>query len=139
VVLLGLTLSACALHWPWHRRAPAPPQAVHAVTIAPAAPSGAVAVQQFWDRNTLLIDLSAVSGEGAVILTPIKELGWPIRLEFRVVPGSFARLEVEAAQRVVYAVASQGRPVILQLAPGSYLPDTPKITLRWSAADETAH
>jgi hypothetical protein len=111
---------------------------VHALTVVPDATSGAVAIQQFWDRNTLLVDLSAVSGTGAATLTPIKELGWPIRLEFRVVPGSIARLEVQAAQRVVYVVPPQGSPEVLPLAPGAYLPDTPQISLRWSAADETA-
>jgi hypothetical protein len=138
LVLLGLNLAACALHWPWHRRAAPPAQPVHAVIVAPDASSGALAIQQFWDRNTLLLDLSAISGTGAATLTPIKQLGWPIRLEFRVVPGSIARLEVQGAQRVVYAVASQGAPELLRLAPGAYLPDTAQITLRWSAADETA-
>lgn len=138
VVLLGLSLSGCALHWPWHRRAAPPPQPVHALIVTPDASAGSLAIQQFWDRNTLLIDLSGISGVGAATLTPIKELGWPIRLEFRVVPGSIARLEVQGAQRVVYVVPSQGTAELLRLAPGAYLPDTAQITLRWSAADATA-
>ncbi|MGH8231366.1 MAG: hypothetical protein ACRESY_06050, partial [Steroidobacteraceae bacterium] len=45
-VLLGLSLSACALHWPWHRGAAPPPQPVHALSVVPDATSGPVAIQQ---------------------------------------------------------------------------------------------
>ena len=62
-----------------------------------------------------------------------------MRLEFRVQPGSFGRLEVVGAQRVVFAVPAQGAPLLLKLAPGAYRADTAQITLRWSAADDSAH
>jgi hypothetical protein len=138
IVLLGLTVSACALHWPWKRRPAPPPQPVQALTIVPDAPLAATAILQYWDRNTLLLDLSAVGAEGGATLTPIKALGWPVRLEFRVQPGSFGQLTVVGAQRVVYSVSPQGAPLLLRLAPSALHPDTGQVTLRWSAADGSA-
>jgi len=138
IATLSLSVSACALHWPWKRRPAPAPQPVHQVTIAPDASASAASITQYWDRNTLLLDLSSVGGEGGASITPIQALGWPVRLEFRVQPGSIARLEVLAAQRVVYQVPSQGAPLLLKLAPGAYRADTAQITIRWSAAADSA-
>ena len=139
IAALSLNLSACAPHWPWKRRPPPPPQPVHELTIAPDTAGALAAITQFWDRNTLLLDLTAVGAEGGAVLTPIAASGWPVRLEFRVQPGNFARLEVLGAQRVVFAVPSQGAPLLLRLAPGVYHADTGQITVRWSAADDSVH
>ena len=139
VTALSLMLSGCAMHWPWKRRPAAPPQPVQQVTIVSDASAPATTILQYWDRNALLLDLTAVGGEGGAMLAPIKALGWPIRLEFRVRPGSIGRLEVVGAQRVVFAVPAQGAPLLLKLAPSAYRADTPQITLRWSAAEDSAH
>jgi hypothetical protein len=139
IATLSLGLSACAMHWPWKRRPLPPPEPVQQVTIVPDASAAAATLVQYWDRNTLLLDLTALGGEGGATVTPIKALGWPIRLEFRVRPGSIGRLEVLAAQRVVYAVAAEGAPLLLKLAPSAYHADTTQIILRWSAADGSAH
>jgi len=139
LAMLLLSLSACAMHWPWQRRPLPPPPPVHQVTIVADAPVATTTIVQYWDRNTLLLDLTAVGGEGGAIMTPIKALGWPVRLEFRVRPGSIGRLEVLAAQRVVYGVPAQGAPLLLKLAPSAYHADTAQIMLRWSAADDSAH
>jgi hypothetical protein len=139
ITALSLVLSACAMHWPWKRRPVPPPQPVHQVSIAADAAGPAATIPQYWDRNTLLLDLSGVSGEGGASITPIKALGWPIRLEFRVRPGSFGRLEVVGAQRVIFAVPAQGEPLLLKLAPSAYHADTGQITLRWSAAADSGH
>src|ERR1700686_2917664 len=136
---LSLSLSACAMHWPWKRRPMPPPQPVHQVTIVADAPAAASMIVQYWDRNTLLLDLTAVGGEGGATMTPIKGLGWPVRLGFRVRAGRIGRLEVLAAQRVVYGVPAQGAPLLLQLAPSAYHADTAQIMLRWSAADDSVH
>jgi hypothetical protein len=138
-VALALSLSACALHWPWKRRPIPPPQPVHQVTIVPDAGVAAGAIVQYWDRNTLQLDLTAASGEGGATVMPIKALGWPVRLEFRVRPGGIGRLEVIGAQRVVYDVPSQGAPLLLKLAPSAYRSDTGQIMLRWSVVDDSAH
>ncbi len=132
-------LAGCGFHWPWKHRAAPPPAPVHELAIQPAGDAAATAsggVTQFWDRNTLLLDLTAVAGEGAVTLTPTTH-GWPVRLEFRAQPGRFARLEVQGRERVVFEVPSQGKPMVLKLAPDAYLPTTPQITLRWSAAADS--
>jgi len=136
--LLWLNVSGCALHWPWKRHPPPPPQPVQQLTIVADAPLAAGAIMQYWDRNTLLLDLTAVGAEGSATLTPIKALGWPVRLEFRVQPGSFGLLTVVGAQRVIYSVPSQGAPLLLRLAPSALHSDTGQITLRWSAADDSA-
>ena len=136
IATLSLSVSACAMHWPWTRRPVPPPQPVHQVTIVPDAPLAPSALAQYWDRNTLQLDLTAVSGEGGASVTPIKALGWPVRLEFRVRPGSIGRLEVIGAQRVVFAIPAQGAPLLLKLAPGAYDADTAQITVRWSAAGD---
>jgi len=135
-------LAGCAWHWPWvHRAAPAP-QSVHEISIE--APSGAdpqasARIAQYWDRNTLLLDLTGLAGEGEVTLAPSALHGWPIRLEFRVRPGAIARLEVQASARVVFEVPAQGEPLVFKLASDAYGPHSAHITLRWSAADGSAH
>jgi hypothetical protein len=139
IAVTSLTLTACAFHWPWTRRPAAAPPSAHAVDISADTAAGPPPIAQYWDRNTLLLDLTGVSGEGAARLAPIPaQGGWPVRLEFRVRPGSIGRLEVLAGQRVVYSVPDAGAPLLLTLAPGVYQPDTPSITLRWGAADGSA-
>jgi hypothetical protein len=135
IVALCLSASSCALHWPWHHpHKPAPPQVL---VVAVAADQGA-SIAQYWDRNTLKVDLTGVSGDGHATLQPIAP-GWPIRLEFLVRPGSFGQLELLADQRVVFQVPAQGAELVLKLAPGVYNPKTPSITLQWSAAADSAH
>jgi hypothetical protein len=134
-LLLCLPLSACAMHWPWKRHPKPAPAPVHYVT----AVSDAGGISQYWDRNTLQLDLTGLSGEGHATVTPINAVGWPIRLEFMVRPGSFGQLEVVGAQRVVFEIPAQGKNLLLKLAPGVYAENTEGITLRWSAADGSAH
>jgi hypothetical protein len=139
-----------ALHWPWKHGAPAQPQSVRelAITMQGAAgPAGAassehssaqpVAIQQYWDRNALLLDLTQVSGDGGATLAPLAAGEWPVRLEFRVHPGGFARLEVSGAQRLIFTVPAQGDSMVLKLDPGVYQFDTENVTLRWSAAADS--
>jgi len=131
VLLLAglLPLGACShLHWPWHHKPPPPPVAVHELDI-----TGSASAAQYWKRNTLVIDLSAVSGSGNIVLKPVAGgEGWPVRLAFRVMPGGFGALEVRAAQRAVLPIHPGGTQAVdLELAPGLYRPDTPQITASW--------
>jgi hypothetical protein len=123
-----LTLGACShLHWPWHHAPPPPPAAVHALAM-----SGSATPPQYWKRNTLLIDLSGVSGAGSVVLTPAAGSPWPVRLAFRVQPGAFGALEVRGAAREVLPIDSSGvKAVDLELPPGIYTAGTPQITVSW--------
>ncbi|HEY3808501.1 MAG TPA: hypothetical protein VGL50_01075 [Steroidobacteraceae bacterium] len=129
-VSVGLT--ACGMHWPWKHRAAPAPRPVHELTI-----EGDGTIAQYWDRNTLQLDLTAVAGEGSATLRAPH--GWPVRLEFKVRPGSFGMLEVEAVQRTVFEVPAQGSAAVLKVAPGTYASDTPAIAIRWSAAAGSAH
>ncbi len=143
---LALGLAGCAMHWPWKSRVPPPPVPVNEVAIVagveapdPGTAAATPAITQYWDRNTLLIDMTAIAGAGAATMTPLPGRGWPVRLEFRVVPGRIARLDVRGAQRVVFTVPQRGAPLLLRLAPSAYRPDTARISLKWSAADDLPH
>ncbi len=138
-LLLCATLSACAVHWPhwpWKQGPKPGPVPVHEVSIA--TPWDA-SIRQYWDRNALKFDLTALSGEGEAVVTPLASNGWPIRLEFAVRPGSFSRLEVVGAQRLVYDVPERGNVTVLRLDPSAIVPSTPSLTLRWSVAADSKH
>jgi hypothetical protein len=138
-LLLCATLSACALHWPhwpWKHGPKPAPVPVHAVSIANPWDAS---IAQYWDRNALKLDLTGLSGEGKAIVTPVASNGWPIRLEFSVRPGSFTRLEVLGAQRLVYDVPERGHIAVFKLDPSAIAPSTPSITLRWSVAADSEH
>jgi hypothetical protein len=123
-----LALAACShLHWPWHHAPPPPPAPVHVLEE-----SGWMSAPQYWKRNTLLVDLSAASGEGHLVLTPVAGGSWPVRLAFRVTPGALGALEVRAAAREVLPIAAAGaKPVDLELPPGIYGAGTAQITVSW--------
>ncbi|HUO18582.1 MAG TPA: hypothetical protein VMU44_02355 [Steroidobacteraceae bacterium] len=123
-----LTLAGCShLHWPWHRAPPPPPAAVHELEV-----SGSTAAPQYWKRNTLLVDLSAASGAGRLVLTPAAGGAWPVRLAFRVLPGSFGALEVRGAAREVLPITATGvKPVDLELPPGIYAAGTAQLIVSW--------
>ncbi len=127
-------LSGCALHWPWKAHAAPAPAPVQVLEVQPSA----VGIAQYWDGTALLLDLSAQGGEGTATLSPPGSGGWPIRLEFRVQPGRIARLEVLAGERTQFEVPAQGAPVVLRLRLDGYRGDTPRITLLWHAADDSA-
>lgn len=120
------------MHWPWSHRPTPGPLAVHEVLLESGGEELVMQAPQYWDRNTLLIDLQAAQGAGSLRIKPIAGRGWPIRLEFRVQPGRIGQLTVSGAQRVVFLVPAQGDPVVLQLQPGVYVPSTPAIELHWS-------
>jgi hypothetical protein len=73
-----------------------------------------------------------------VTLSPPASRGWPIRLEFRVQPGGIVHLEVQGSARVMFEVPAQGNALVLKLAPDAYVKGTANISLRWSAAADSA-
>jgi hypothetical protein len=136
---LALGLAGCAhLHvasvWPFHHKAATAAEAVNELVADTPAGSPGVTVSQYWDRNTLLIDLSAAAGDGGLRLRPAAGTTWPIRLEFRVQPGSIGRLQVEGAQRVTYNVPASGSAVLLKLDPGVYTARTALLNVEWHTA-----
>jgi len=132
--LLALSAVGCGhLHWPWHHPAPAPPAAVHELDVSGAPTPDSY--PQYWQRNTLLVDLSAASGSGSITLKPAAGSSWPARLAFRVTPGAFGALEVHADQRVVLPITAAGaKPVDLELTPGVYTARSAQMTVSWGAS-----
>jgi hypothetical protein len=133
-VALALSLSSTgcghlSAHWPWHHSPPPPPAPVHELDIGGAA---ADSFPQYWKRNTLLVDLSAASGTGSITLKPAAGGSWPVRVAFRVTPGSIGVLDVRAAQQeILPIVPGGGKPVDLELAPGTYMATTPEMSVSW--------
>jgi hypothetical protein len=140
-VVLALVTGGCghlsAPHWPWHHASAPPAAPVHELDISGA--DAAAGCPQYWIRNTLLVDLSAASGSGSIILKPAVGSGWPVRLAFRVTPGAIGALEVRAAQRTSLPIAAAGgKAVDLELTPGVYTPETQAMTVSWGPAGAAA-
>jgi hypothetical protein len=139
VIPAALVLTACAtprvLHpsgWqlPWRRAAPTAPQAVNELRVE--SDGGATPqLAQYWDRNALRLDLTALAGNGSLSLRSQPPNGWPVRMEFTVRPGSLHHLEVSGEQRVVFTLAEAGETQTLPLAPGVYGVGTEALQLRW--------
>ncbi len=150
ISLILATLAGCSslrmpdvnmpkLRWPFSAKpVPAPEPVDEVIFEAPAelSPATVVAFPQYFKRNTLIIDMTSASGSGSVLLRPKTPAGWPVRVAFRVKPGSFEALEVRADQRVLLPlIASSNRPTQdLSLPPGSYQVRTESMLLRWGAA-----
>ncbi|MCP5328491.1 MAG: hypothetical protein R3E75_00290 [Steroidobacteraceae bacterium] len=119
--------------WPFGAKPVAAAPAVDEIAFAAADGAASTAFPQYWKRNTLVVDLSAAPVSGSFTMTPRSAAGWPVRLAFRVRPGTIGQLEVQAAQRVLLPVSAAATgPVDLELAPSVYLRDTPQIRVSWS-------
>lgn len=134
VMLLSL-LAGCShlhgLHWPWRHQATPPPPSVHELDITGDS-GAAVTYPQYWKRNTLVVDLQSVSGSGAIVLKPREHTTWPVRIAFRVMPGSIGVLEVRGDQRTLLPITPSGtKPIDLELVPGLYTPNTAQLSVAW--------
>jgi hypothetical protein len=129
-----LALSACSTMskmWPFHKKAKPGPTAVHEFNLVNADGSEAT-YPQYWVRNTLVLDLSGVSGTGSVAARLPNETTWPVRVAVRVRPGSVDQLEVLGEERDVLPVSKDGaKPIDLTLAPSVYTPKTAAIYISW--------
>jgi hypothetical protein len=134
LVACVLGLSACSTMskmWPFHRKAKPAPAVVHEVNLVNADGSAA-SYPQYWQRNTLVLDLSGVGGTGTVTARLPDETTWPVRVAVRVRPGSVQQLEIQGEERNVLAVSNEGTKVIdLELAPTVYTPRTAAIYISW--------
>jgi hypothetical protein len=138
ISVLAVALAGCShfpsLHWPW-RHKPAPPPEVHELleTNDAGAPAS---FPQYWMRNTLVVDLRGATGSGGIVLKPREGVTWPVRLAFKVMPGSIGVLEVRAQQRMVLPVTTEGtKPIVLELSPGVYTPKSVQITVSWGPSN----
>lgn len=132
ILAVAMSLAGCShLHWPWHHKAAPPPPEVHELDETSQA-GAAASFPQYWLRNTLVVDLQGASGSGTVVLKPREGTAWPVRIAFKVMPGSIGALEVEAAQRTYWPVTAAGaKPIVLELTPGIYVPKSPQIVVTW--------
>lgn len=132
VLVLTIVLAGCSHlpQWPWRHKETPPPQ-VH--ELDETSEGGAAAsFPQYWMRNTLVVDLQGVSGTGSVTLKPREHTEWPIRIAFKVTPGSVGEIEVKAVQRVILPITTTGtKPVFLELTPGTFSMKTPQIVVSW--------
>jgi hypothetical protein len=134
-----LALAGCGtLHmpkiWPFYKKPKPGPEAVTELTLLNADGSGA-SYPQYWVRNTLVIDLTGVNGQGSVAARLPDESTWPVRVALRVQPGSVGQLEVQAEERNILPVTSQGvKPVDIELSPSLYTPKTAAIYIAWAPA-----
>src|SRR5690349_17651053 len=142
IVAGSLGLTACSsihmprMHmpniWPFHKKVKPGPEAVNELTLVNADGSGAT-YPQYWVRNTLVIDLSGVSGQGSVAARLPEETTWPVRVALRVRPGSVGQLEVQAEERNILPVTAEGtKDVDIELAPSLYTPKTAAIYISWA-------
>lgn len=133
-----LALSACSsFHvsqlWPFHKKAKAGPAAVNELTLVNADGTPA-SFPQYWKRNTLIIDLSGVSGSGSVAARLPDATTWPVRVAVRVRPGSVQQIEVLGEERNVLPVSADGAQNIdLEFAPSVYTPKTAAIYISWGS------
>ena len=134
IALLVLALSACG-HLPWARKAPAAPVPANELVVSGADGAPTSGFPQYWKRNTLVVDLQGAAGSGSIALKPGASGKWPVRVAFRVMPGSVGLLEVQADQRMLLPVTREGTKAMdLELVPGVYTAKTPQITVRWEPA-----
>jgi hypothetical protein len=138
----ALVLAGCASvkahmpampHWPFGKSVAAP-EPVHELEVAVPPEQTMPVVLQFWERNTLVIDLQEVASAGQISLSRTEGNRWPARVAFRMSPTRFEVLDVRGAQRVVLPVSSTGpTAVTVELPPSTYSESTVTLTVRWGA------
>jgi hypothetical protein len=137
VVACCLALSACSLSmpkiWPFYKKPKPGPEAVNELTLVNADGSPA-SYPQYWVRNTLVIDLSGIGGQGSVAARLPEESTWPVRVALRVQPGSVGQFDIQAEERNILPVTPEGtKPVDIELASSLYTPKTAAIYISWGA------
>jgi hypothetical protein len=105
--------------WPFYKKPKPAPVAVNELNLVNADGSAA-SFPQYWKRNTLVIDLSGVSGAGNVAARLPEETTWPVRLAVRVRPGSVGQVEIQGEERSVLPVTNEGASTIdLEIVPSA--------------------
>ena len=145
VVALTLVLTACSSYkvqmgWPPIFKKPKPaPEAVNELSLVNADGTPAE-FPQYWKRNTLVIDLSAIGGGGlgasGNFAARLPEgTTWPVRVAVRVRPASVGQIEILGEERNVMPVSAEGTmPIDLEFAPSVYTPRTAAIYISWGPA-----
>ncbi|MEZ5500315.1 MAG: hypothetical protein R3E77_12905 [Steroidobacteraceae bacterium] len=139
VMMITLTaVSGCShlprVKWPFARKATVIDLSEDAFAFTDFASGASRNYPQYWSGNTLVIDLSAISGSGAVRVQPKDpDRTWPMRLALKLVPGTVQAVEVVGSARVIVPVVA-GAARELALSPDVYRARTPELIIRWGAA-----
>jgi hypothetical protein len=133
----GIGLAGCTsltAHLPWGHKAPPAPEVSTALNVS--TPEGAaLSWPQFWQRNDVVLDMSAVAGTGSAVVMPRAGLTWPVRVALRVRRGAIGEVEVRGAQRWVVPIAASGAGTVdVELPPGVYVAATKQFTVNWDTA-----
>jgi hypothetical protein len=143
IVVCSLSLTACSSYsmqmgWPpIQRKARPAPEPVNELNLVNTDGSPAN-FPQYWKRNTLVIDLSAIGGggmgaNGNFAARLPEETTWPVRVAVRVRPGSVGQIEILGEERNILPVTSEGtQPIDIEFAPSVYTPRTAAIYISWS-------
>jgi hypothetical protein len=138
MAVCSLALPACGtMHmphvWPFYKKPKPGPAEVHELNLVNTDGSPA-SFPQYWKRNTLVIDLSGVSGTGNIAARLPDETTWPVRVAVRVRPGSVQQIEVQGEERNILPVSPDGTANIdLVLATSVYRPTTAAIYISWGS------
>jgi hypothetical protein len=127
----ALILAGCGM-MPWGKQPPQPPVPVTELVELASDGTPTHAFNQYWKRNTLVLDMQGAATQGSIVLKRRDGAKWPTRLAFRVTPGSIGLLEVRGDQRMLIPVTREGTQAVdLELVPGVYTPETPQIAIMW--------
>lgn len=137
VAATALLLAGCSTLrslWPFGHASKATAPAVTELLVELPEGGTVPVVLQYWERDTLVLDLTNVAGTGRVTLRRQAGHGWPPRLALRMAPRRFEIVEVRGAVRVALPVSPEaGPPVTVELPPDTYAADTPQLQLSWGA------
>ena len=124
--------------WPFYKKPKPAPEAVHELDLLnnDGTPAN---YPQYWKRNTLVIDLTGVSGTGGLAARLPDQSTWPVRIGVRVRPGSVEQIEVQGEERNVLAVRKEGvDPIDMEFAPSVYRKTTAAIYINWGLEPQFA-
>ena len=122
------------IHWPFGKKPVPVPQSVVELPLQ-SSTGESITYPQFWERNTLVIDLQGAAADGAFQALPNAERGWPVRISLRLRPGSTGSVEVHGAERVVFPIITSGPPTItLSIPVSTYNKTTQQLKVSWGAA-----
>jgi hypothetical protein len=136
VVASALALPGCGTvrHiWPFGKAPVIAPQPVQELEVRAPSGQSAPPVQQFWERNTLLIDLQGVPSTGQIQLLRKAGGEWPVRLALRMLPGKFEAIELRGSQRVVMPVAQGTQAITIEVPAGVYPAAAQQLTVTWGS------
>ena len=139
-LLLLAGLSGCGTvrdHVPWRHRDAPPPTPVRELQVGIPTDTQVPIVLQFWERNTLVVDLTGVPSAGSVDLRPGESGRWPARLALRFQPGRFEAVEVRGAQRTVFPVTTdRAGAATVRLPRAVHAAGTHSLHLTWGARSD---